>query len=134
MKGKAIILALLFVLGALSCLPLAAQTAGILPGSFGGWMASGPATQSAPGQLEQFANGNAAVLREYGVTSAERREYTEGNGKLTVTLYRMEDPSAAFGGFTFLHNPEMTEIKATDPVSYAAGARGHMLLVVGNLL
>jgi hypothetical protein len=134
MKEKAIIFALLFVLGAVSCLPLAAQAPGVLPGSFGGWMASSAAAQVPAGQVEQFANDKAGVLHEYGVTSAERREYTRGNDKLTITLYRMVDPSAAFGAFTFLHDPAMTSLKVTDPVSYAAGGRGHVLLVVGNLL
>ncbi len=134
MKGKKFFfaLALAFIFGGLSSLPLAAQA--LLPASLGAWMASGDEVQAAPAQIEQLANDRAAVLREYGVASGERREYAAGNEKLTVTLYRMDDPSAAFGAFTFLRDPDLASLPPANPVSYAAGRRGHALFVVGNLL
>ena len=136
MQGKKIFfaLALTLVLGGLSSHPLAAQAQGILPSSFGARTASGAATQVSPAQMEQLADDRAPVLREYGITSGERREYTNGGEKLTVTLYRMVDPSAAFGAFTFLRDPDMASLSAANPVSYAAAGRGRTLLVVGDLL
>ena len=132
MKGKKIFCALAFALSGLSSLPLAGQS--LLPSSVGGWMASGPATQAVPAQIEQFASDRAALLREYGVMSGEQREYTEGADQLTVTVYRMVDPSAAFGAFTFLREPGMNALPATNPVSYAAAGRGRTVFVVGNLV
>jgi hypothetical protein len=150
MQGKKILfvlgMALFLLWGGAGGRPLAAQTQAILPSSFGAWTASGAATQVAPGQIEQFASDGGAVLREYGIASGERREYANGDEKLTVTLYGMVDPSAAFGAFTFLRDPDMASLAATSPVSYgatyrgaatekgAAGGNGRTLLVVGNLL
>src|SRR5579864_1121553 len=104
--------------------PLAAQTQAILPASFGAWAASGAATQVAPAQIEQLASNGGPVLREYGIASGERREYANGDEKLTVTLYGMVDPSAAFGAFTFLRDPDMASLAARSPVSYAAADKG----------
>ena len=120
--------------------PLAAQTQAILPASFGAWTASGSATQVAPAQIEQLAGDGGPVLREYGIALGEGRDYANGDEKLTITLYGMVDPSAAFGAFTFLRGPDMASLAAKSPVSYgatdkgAAGGKGRTLLVVGNLL
>lgn len=134
MKGKRLAFGLVsaLVLGALLSVPLAAQ--GLLPGSVGTWVSSGAGTQVPAQQIEQLANDRANILREYGITSGERREYADGNDKATVTLYRMVDPSAAFGAFTFFREPDMALPGPVTSASYAAGNRGHALLVVGNLL
>ena len=116
----------------ISSTPLAAQ--GLLPPSVGSWAAAGAQTQAPSQQIEQLANDRANILREYGVTSGERRDYGDGNDKATVTLYRMVDPSAAFGAFTFLREPDMALSAPVAAASYAAGKAGHELLVVGNLL
>jgi hypothetical protein len=150
MQGKKIVFVLaitLFLLwGGAGGRPLAAQTQAILPSSFGAWTASGAATQVAPAQIEQLANDGGPVLREYGITSGERREFANGDEKLTITIYAMVDPSAAFGAFTFLRDPDMASLAAKSPVSYgatdkgaatkegAAGGKGRTLLVVGNLV
>jgi hypothetical protein len=113
-------------------MPLAAQDT--LPSSVGTWAATGAATQVPAQQVEQLANDRANILREYGITAGERREYADGNDKATVTLYLMVDPSAAFGAFTFFREPDMALPAPVTAASYAAGKRGHALLVVGNLL
>jgi hypothetical protein len=142
MKGKTFIFAL--VLWGLSSTPLAAQ--GLLPSSFGAWASSGAPSLIPAAQIEQLANDRANILREYGISAGERRDYANGTGELTVTLYRMVDPSAAFGAFTFLREPDMTPLTLNKPVSYSAGdragrsaggaaaGRGRVLLVVGNFL
>jgi hypothetical protein len=132
MKGKAFIFILALILAVLSNLPMAAQS--LLPSSLGSWSSSGSPTQVSQQQIEQLANDRANVLREYGVTSGERREYVDGTDKASVTLYRMVDPSAAFGVFTFLRDPDMALPGPVMAASYAAGKRGHELLVVGNLV
>jgi hypothetical protein len=130
MKGKNIIFALL--LWGLSSGPLAAQ--GLLPSSFGGWTGAGAQGQVSAAQIEQLANDRANILREYGIGGGERRDYSNGNGALTVTLYRMVDPSAAFGAFTFLREPDMAALALNRPISYSAGGRGRALAVVGNFV
>lgn len=133
MKRRGLVVALVFVLALALWSPrLAAQD--VLPSSVGSWMASGTSTQVPAQQIDQLASDRAEILREYGITSGERREYTSGNDKITVTLYRMVDPSAAFGAFTFLRDSDMALPAPITAASYAAGKRGHELLVVGNLV
>jgi hypothetical protein len=132
MKGKAFVFTFALILAVLSSLPMGAQS--LLPSSLGSWSSSGSPTQVSQQQIEQLANDRANVLREYGVTSGERREYVNGTDKASVTLYRMVDPSAAFGVFTFLRDPDMALPGPVMAASYAAGKRGHELLVVGNLV
>jgi len=124
--------AVAFVLGGLSSMPLAAQD--VLPASVGTWASSGAQIHASAQEIEQLANDRANVLREYGITAGERREYADGSDTTTVTLYRMVDPSAAFGAFTFLRDPDMAMPAPITAASFAAGKRGHTLLVVGNLL
>ena len=135
MKGKRSICVLgLAVVGSLAGIPstpLGAQA--LLPASLGAW-AAGAQTQGPPQQIEQLAYDRANIMREYGITSGERRDYADGSDKAIVTLYRMVDPSAAFGAFTFLRGPDMALSAPVAAASYAAGKRGHELLVVGNLL
>ena len=134
MKGRGLLFTFAFVLalGGLWSAPLAAQD--LLPSNVGTWTASGSITQVPAQQIEQLANDRANILREYGVNSSERRDYASGDDKITVTLYRMVDPSAAFGAFTFFRDPDMALPAPITAASYAAGKRGRELLVVGNLM
>jgi hypothetical protein len=122
----------MLALGGLWSAPLAAQD--VLPSNVGTWTASGSTAQVPAQQIGQLADDRANILREYGITSGERRDYTSGNDKITVTLYRMVDPSAAFGAFTFFRDPDMALSAPIMAASYAAGKRGHELLVVGNVM
>ena len=106
MKGKKIVFALRCLFGACASMPAGRSGAAA---SFvwrmdrrGRGRAQVPAAQ-----IEQLASERANILREYGINGGERRDYANGTGQLTVTLYRMVDPSAAFGAFTFLRDPDM---------------------------
>ena len=115
-------------------MPALAQ--GLLPGSAGGWTA-GNATVVAPAQVESIESvgaGQGDILREYGLVSAERRGYAQDQHTVLIRLYRMVDPTAAYGAFTFLRGPEMEPLNLGDSVSFAAGVRDHALFVVGNFL
>ncbi len=130
MKCKRLVLAVLFLVavGGLPGVPSAAQA--LLPSSLGEWTSPAVPSQVSPQQIEQLAGDRANILREYGIAAGERREYVNGNDKATVTLYRMVDPSAAFGVFTFLRDPDMVTPAPIASASYAAGKRGRTLLVV----
>jgi hypothetical protein len=132
MKGNRVIVIAVLMLAGLSSAPLAAQ--GLLPSSVGTWTSSGTSTQVSAQQMEQLASDRAAILREYGVGSGERRDYTSGNDKITVTLFRMVDPSAAYGAFTFFREPDMASPAPIPYASYVASRRGRTLLVVGELV
>lgn len=118
-----------------ACLATPAAAQDLLPQSFAGW-SSASIARYAPGFLEQLAGQDAAVLREYGVESAERRSYSRQAVILDVTLYRMRDPSAAFGAYTYLHTPEMdagnfTELCTVSP-ERALALLGDLLLVISG--
>jgi hypothetical protein len=125
------------LLAALFLLVLASSTfaaQGVLPPSFGGWTISGNETQMAPKDLEQVVADKAPALREYGVTATEQAGYSQGSQAATITLYRMTDPSAAFGAFTLLRDPTMAPLTLGPSVAYGASAKDHDLFVVGNFL
>jgi hypothetical protein len=113
----------------------AAQAQTVLPSSFGGWTASAPVVQIAPRDLGSVAQDKVDVLREYGVTSAEKADYAQNGQMADVVLYKMTDPSAAYGAFTFLRGNDVEPITgAGDSVAYAAGSKAGAIVVVGNFV
>ncbi len=129
-KARALFAALFLLVLASST--FAAQ--GVLPPSFGEWTISGNETQMAPKDLEQVVADKAAALREYGITATEQAGYAQGDQAATITLYRMTDPSAAFGAFTLLRDPAMAPLALGPSVAYGASAKDHDLFVVGNFV
>jgi uncharacterized protein DUF6599 len=121
---------LAILLGALIIRPASAQN--LLPSAFGSWNSS----QSAPTQpssLEQVSGQNAPIIREYGFEALEQREYVLSGEKspLDVTVYRMVDPTAAYGAFTFLRLQGMA---ASNLTKYGATSKDRAFIVVGNFL
>ena len=82
--------------------PAAAQ--GILPSTFAGWTAAVPSAAIPPTGLDPLLGPDTAAFREYVVRSLEQRSYTQGAQTASVTLYRLRDPSSAYGAYTFLRN------------------------------
>ncbi len=112
-----------------AALPAAAQ--GILPSSFAGWSAGSPTTTVPPTALDPLLGPDTPAFREYVVKSVEQRAYTQGPQTTSITLYRLRDPSSAYGAYTFLLNDAVTP---TDLGSYASSSHDRALIVVGELL
>ncbi|MBI3668933.1 MAG: hypothetical protein HY237_04020 [Acidobacteria bacterium] len=121
----------LFTLLALAAWPTAAAAQELLPGFFSTWNAPAAASRARPEALEQWAGGDAAVVREYGALAAERRAYARGTESVTITLYQMRDSSGAYGAYTYLRTAPMASGEASP---YSSFSRERALLVVGNLL
>jgi hypothetical protein len=118
----------------ISCLafaPRPASAQGILPQSFAGWTTSAPAAALAPSALDSLLGPDALAFREYVVKSIEQRTYTQGNQSASITLYRLRDPSSAYGAYTFLHNDSLTNVALG---SYAGASRNRAVIVVGEML
>ena len=131
MKGKTLFV-VLFLLGTA---PWASAAQGMLPPSFGGWTVTAPAAQISTHNLDSLAQDKADILREYGVSSAEKADYAQNGQAATVILYKMTDPSAAFGAFTFLRSLDLAPVATPgDSVAFAAGSKNRVILVIGNLL
>ncbi|HET9402064.1 MAG TPA: DUF6599 family protein, partial [Candidatus Acidoferrales bacterium] len=125
MKRLLSIVSLAFVLVVCNASQSSAQ--GLLPQGFGDWTAAQP-TQTSAAQTSPFGPG---ILDEYGFLSREEKTYAHGAERLDVTLYRMADPTAAYGAFTYLQTPEMHSLGVT---KYSAGLNDRAIIVVGNFL
>lgn len=118
----------------LLCVGATARTAGTpaaLPASFAGWGASSAPLVTSPAGLDQLLGADAAGFREYIVKSVEQRNYAQGNQTAAITMYRLRDPSSAFGAYTFLRNESMSVVNLG---AYASASRERALIVVGEML
>ncbi len=109
--------------------PVAAQS--ILPSSFASWSAAAAPTAIPATGLDSLLGADTPAFREYVVKSVEQRSYAQGPLNASVTLYRLRDPSSAYGAFTFLQNESLSTV---DLGSYASASRERALIVVGEML
>jgi hypothetical protein len=115
----------------LAVVPHPAAAQGILPSSFAGWTAGAPATTIPSTGLDSLIGADAQAFREYIVKSIEQRSYAQGSQVASITLYRLRDPSSAYGAFTFLQNDSLSTV---DLGSYASASRERALIVIGEML
>lgn len=116
------------------CLLIVTHPAGAqdrLPAGFAGWNSSGQSTAIPLAALDPILGQDSTPFREYIVKSVEQRAYTQGNQSATVTLYRLRDPSSAYGAYTFLRNDTMTDGTLG---SYSSASRDRALIVVGEMV
>jgi hypothetical protein len=116
------------------CFAVAARHAsaqGVLPPAFAGWTASASATLIPPTRLDPLLGVDTPAFREYVVKSVEQRSYTQGTQAASVTLYRLRDPSSAYGAYTFLNSDSLS---AVDLGSYGGASRERALIVVGEMV
>ena len=73
-----------------------------------------------PTGLDPLLGPDTAAFREYIVKSVEQRSYTQGTQTASITLYRLRDPSSAYGAYTFLRNDSLS---AADLGSYASASQ-----------
>jgi hypothetical protein len=127
MRRKILMLA---VLSFLSAFPASAQR--ILPDSFSGWIASAKNSFSPSQRASSPENRTLAeAADEYGFAGGERDIYERGSARLEVTLYRMKDPSGAYGEYSYLRTQDMPH---ADLAEHSAMSRGHALVLDGNLV
>jgi hypothetical protein len=126
-------LLILFVL--LAAVPASAQA--VLPNSFAGWTGTTGAGLNPPviyngdhvGSMN--AQRQAAARQEYGFLSGEEGTYSLGKDTLQVTLYRMKDPSGAYGLYSYLRTPEMAH---AGPNDHSVMSRDEALVLLGSLV
>jgi hypothetical protein len=119
----------------LTALPASAQ--GILPSSIGGWSGNVQAGLAPPVlQSGDSSTANAAALqeaarREYGFVSGENADYKRGSEEMRVNLYKMKDPSGAYGLYSYLRATDMPHAGFTE---HSSMSREHALVLVGNVV
>lgn len=131
----------------LGCLALAAIAAlaqkasnppeNILPDSFAGWTSTSHQSFK-PGDWTATAGAGdpsqaAAASREYGLVSGETANYAHQSaaGTLAATVYRLKDPSGAYGQYSYLRTADMTPADLADHSSEKAN---HAIVLIGNLV
>jgi hypothetical protein len=116
------------------CLAAVSRSAGpqpVLPSSFAGWSAPNPSSMTPPTGLEQILGESAPSFREYIVKSIEQRSYAQGTQTASITLYRLRDPSSAYGAYTFLRSDSFS---AADLGAFSSTSPERALIVVGEFL
>jgi hypothetical protein len=119
----------------LAALPASAQ--GILPNSFAGWSGSvQPVLAPTVFQNGESAANNPTALqeaarREYGFVSGENGDYKRGSDEMRVNLYRMKDPSGAYGLYSYLRTTDMPRAELSE---HSSMSREHGAVLVGNVV
>lgn len=108
----------------LGVLPVAAQ--GILSGSLTKWARSGPPSATAFPERNQTP-----ILTEYGFVSFDSQSFSHGPDKLDAAVYKMKDPSGAYGLYSFLRTPDMAPADLTE---HSSMSRERALVLIGNLV
>lgn len=78
----------------------------LLPAAAGAWKAKEPARVFKKDKLFDFIDGGAEIYYEYGFARAATREYLNGEDSVTVDVFEMSNPEAAFGIFSNERDPE----------------------------
>jgi hypothetical protein len=125
---------LLILCSGILCLlaaPRPASAQSVLPATFGGWNATANSSFVSGNGLESLIGPDTAAFREYVVKAVEQRSYTQGAQTASLTLYRLRDPSSAYGAYTFLRNERLSPI---DLGSYASASPERAMIVVGEMV
>jgi hypothetical protein len=105
----------------------------ILPRSFAGWTQTNEQPFGASG-VPSSANSPAeasSAAAEYGFAGGERATYTQGTQSIDVTLYKMKDPSGAYGEYSYLRVPGMERADFTE---HSAITPDRALVLTSNLV
>jgi hypothetical protein len=102
---------------------------GVLPGSFAGHAGekSGAQIQSTDG----FTVPSANILKEYELVSVEAQNYADASGTYKVVLYKMKDPTGAYGLYSYLRSSDMEHAAAA---SHSSISNDRALMLIGNLV
>jgi hypothetical protein len=114
----------------------------ILPDNFAGWSTTNRQPYSPSAQQPGGGNadqGAAPAAREYGFLGGETALYQplasgsirKPDDTLTATVYRMKDPSGAYGEYSYLRTPDMAPGNFSDHSSVKAN---EVVILLGNLV
>jgi hypothetical protein len=120
---------ILLSIAILSLAAIPAAAVGVLPNSFAGWVADASAPSEAlSAGVTQVSQ---PVLAEYGWVQTESRQYLRGRSLLTVSLYKLKDPSGSYGLYSFLRTPEMPRAELAE---HSSMSQDRALVLIGNLI
>ncbi len=102
-----------------------ANAESLLPERFGNYTRQG---------VKPIAVSDRAMWNEFGFDTAEQAAYKSGANQLTMTAYRLKDPTGALAAFEWLRPADSTPLKLTDHTDHAASAGNTSFLQMGNYL
>jgi Family of unknown function (DUF6599) len=121
---------ILFAVVLATAFPASAQQ--ILPHSFAGWTQNSDQTLGLSSVPSTDATSNAAnAAGEYGFAGGERASYAQGSQTLDVTVYRMKDPTGAYGEYSYQRMPGM---ERSDLTEHSTVSPVRALALAGNLV
>lgn len=123
------ILPLIFLLSLLGAPVCLAQ--GMLPETAADWKSKAAATEIPAANVQQVAGAATAALQEYGIKSAETRNYERGAASFNATVFSFGSPSEAYGAYSFLRTPDMPQANLTQ---HSCMSSGRALALTGNLV
>ncbi|MGH9738360.1 MAG: DUF6599 family protein [Candidatus Acidiferrales bacterium] len=109
----------------------------ILPNSFAGWSGTvqprlSPSATGSTGQQPRVStNQLSPALAEYGFMAGESGGYKDGPRSLEVDVYRMKDPSGAYGLLSYLR---ADDDKRSNLAQHAFVSENEALILAGNLV
>jgi hypothetical protein len=112
------------------CLLALDVAAGILPKAFAGWQAY-PASAKVSHNPADADAGNAAVLREFGLTDFQSASYSKDDRKLSVRAIRFTDATGAYGAYTLYSQPGM---RSEEIGRHGESAGDRVLFMQGNVV
>jgi hypothetical protein len=85
---------------------------GVFPttGEAGGWVPVGEVHLFTGEGLFEHIDGGADIYFEYGFVKLVTRDYTEGKNAVSLEIYEMKNPSAAFGIYSYNRHPALSPI------------------------
>lgn len=105
--------------------------AGILPKAFAGWHEDPVSAKISHNPADADA-GNAAVLKEFGLTDFQSASYSkDGDRKLSVRAIRFTDATGAYGAYTLYSQPGMQNEEIG---RHGESAADRVLFMQGNVV
>jgi hypothetical protein len=121
MRRFAILLPAILFLGV-----FAVGAQGILPSPLAGWSDGGvPPATLFPERAQM------PILTEYGFVSFDSRSYSRGSNRLDAAVYKMKDPSGAYGLYSFSRTSDMVR---ADLAEHSSMSRERALVLIDNLV
>lgn len=84
------------------------------PALTGPWIPDGSPKMYRGADLFEYINGGAEIFHEYGFIRLIAQNYILGEQSVTIEVYEMEHPKAAFGIYSVQRDPEMPALDAGD--------------------
>src|SRR6202041_1298458 len=110
---------LALIISAVCAIATMAANSPALPASFAGWNQTG-AAQSIGESADPRWPDLWPVFQEYGYASGTLQQYAKNTQTISVALYRMKDPSGAYGVYSYLRTPGMSRAEFTQHSSISA--------------